>query len=210
MTTATKFKAGDRVLSHGGSSSGLTGTVVESAMVQFDSDSAAEELVWVEFSDGGGRMATDVLADDLQLLEPAPQPPAPVTVVAGHLHRGSPLSAGLDLHATEAVLIGSGCRTTVATGVRTRMQPGFVGLICDRSGLAANSGVTVLGGVIDADYELEWKAILFNSGSKPVAVAAGDRVAQAVFVPLVAVAAAEAGSVTTGPARAGGFGSSGN
>jgi dUTP pyrophosphatase len=62
-------------------------------------------------------------------------------------------AAGFDLHALESEYLH---KTTtplmVRTGISVEIPPGHVGLIRDRSGLAAKHGITVLAGVIDADY----------------------------------------------------------
>lgn len=92
--------------------------------------------------------------------------------------------AGLDLCALEGAVIGAGERGVVGTGIAIAVPPGHVGLIMDRSGLAAKRGITNLGGVIDAGYRGEWKVIMLNTSDASYEVAAGERIAQILVVPI--------------------------
>lgn len=91
--------------------------------------------------------------------------------------------AGWDLYAVEPVVIDPLHRATVRLGICTEFSPGWVGLLLGRSGLARDSGIDILGGVIDSGYRGEWAAILFNSSGRDFKVAAGDKVCQVVFLP---------------------------
>ncbi len=108
-----------------------------------------------------------------------------------HLDRGLPLperampdDAGLDLRATEDVVLpAGGGRAVVGTGVALALPPGWAGFVLPRSGLAIHHGVTCLNapGLIDSGYRDEIKVILHNTD--PLAdylVQRGDRVAQLV------------------------------
>lgn len=108
--------------------------------------------------------------------------------------RKSEYAAGVDLHSVDEVVIGPGERTVVSTGLAIEMlefghTQGYVthqsreyqvGMICSRSGLAANEGIFVLNapGIIDEDYRGELKVILFNSSGNSYYVKRGDRIAQ--------------------------------
>lgn len=135
-----------------------------------------------------------------------------VRLLAGRLHRASPGSAGYDLEAAGDVTIPPGGQACVRTGVRTDFPPSLVALVRDRSGLARDRRLTVRAGVIDADYRGEWLVLLANEGPAPAVVAAGTRVAQAIFlsVPGVSVVPTGDADVTLcDSGRAGGFGSTG-
>lgn len=102
-------------------------------------------------------------------------------------------AAGVDLPAalafdTELVLAPGG-RALVPTGFSIALPEGYEAQIRPRSGLAAKHGITVLNapGTIDADYRGEVKVILVNHGAEPFAVRRGDRIAQMVVAPVVAV-----------------------
>lgn len=115
-------------------------------------------------------------------------------------------AAGYDLHTIESAVIG-GVRV-VRTGVSVRIPPGHVGLVRDRSGHAAKRGLTVLAGVIDADYTGEIKVVLsctIGTGS----VLAGERIAQMVVVPCVMEESRWVEGVEATERGDGGFGSTG-
>jgi dUTP pyrophosphatase len=94
--------------------------------------------------------------------------------------------AGLDLRARVDVTLSSAIgEAVVPTGIAVEIPPEHVGLVCPRSGLAAQ-GVSVLNGpgIIDEDYRGELQVILFSV--RPVArtLRRGDRIAQLLVLPL--------------------------
>lgn len=94
--------------------------------------------------------------------------------------------AGLDLYSSRGCPINPGERRLVSTGVHVAIPPGYVGMICPRSGLAHKHGLTVLNapGIIDAGYTGEIKVNLHNTGDVLQHVDAGDRIAQLVITPI--------------------------
>ena len=96
-------------------------------------------------------------------------------------------NAGYDLQATEAYLIEPGQRALVKTGLYTEFSDNLQIEIRPRSGLALKNGITVLNtpGTIDSSYRGEIGVILFNTGLQPFQVNVGDRIAQAVFMPVI-------------------------
>ncbi len=101
--------------------------------------------------------------------------------------RMSENAAAFDLFAADDAYINSEYRShvVIGTGVRIRLRPHEVGLVCSRSGLAAKEGVFVLNspGIIDPDYEGELKVILATYRSNSMLnVKAGDRIAQLLVV----------------------------
>ena len=117
-------------------------------------------------------------------------------------------AAGADLRAAEALTLAPGARAAVATGISVEIPPGHVGLVWPRSGLAVRQGIDTLAGVIDSDYRGEVKVVLVNHGTEPVAIAAGDRIAQLLVQPVARVRFTRAALAPTGRG-AGGFGSTG-
>jgi dUTP pyrophosphatase len=82
----------------------------------------------------------------------------------------------------------------MATGISIAIDPGFVGLIVPRSGLAAHNGVTVLNapGIVDSGYRGEVVVILVNHDpEKAFTVNRGDRIAQLVVTVAITVHPAE-------------------
>lgn len=95
----------------------------------------------------------------------------------------TPLSAGFDLHAAEAVIIPAGEQRIVPTGVAVSVPAGFELQIRPRSGLAAKHSITITNspGTLDADYLDEIFGILFNMGKNDFVIRQGDRMMQAVL-----------------------------
>lgn len=132
----------------------------------------------------------------------------------GKKFKENPENAGYDLEAVENVLIPPMGRTLVRTGVYMELPNTLQVEIRPRSGLAIKSGITVLNspGTIDSAYRGEIGVILINLSETTFEVHSGDRIAQAVFMPVVHpekvyVASAEDLSVTDRGAK--GFGSTG-
>lgn len=88
---------------------------------------------------------------------------------------------GLDLHSAENIILKPGERATISTGLKMEIPEGFAGLIWDRSGLAANYGISTLAGVIDSGYRGEIKVAMINLGSGNFEVKEGMRIAQMLF-----------------------------
>lgn len=97
--------------------------------------------------------------------------------------------AGFDLRALHGGTVSFGKPAVVETGVTVNLDPGTVGLVCGRSGLAMNYsiGITQGTGVIDAGYQGEISVFLVNHSERPYQWEAGDRIAQLVIVPLAYV-----------------------
>ena len=98
-----------------------------------------------------------------------------------------PGDAGADLIATETVELGPGERATVGTGTAIALPDGYVAFVVPRSGLAAKHGITIVNtpGTVDAGYRGEIRVILLNTDrSEPYTIAAGDRIAQLVVMPV--------------------------
>lgn len=94
-------------------------------------------------------------------------------------------SAGADVRAyiSQDIVIGSGCRSLIPTGLFLQIPYGYEIQVRPRSGLALNYGVTVLNspGTIDSDYRGEIGIILINHGDTDFIVKPGMRIAQLVL-----------------------------
>ena len=128
---------------------------------------------------------------------------------------GSAYAAGADLYALvngETLAIAAGETVLVSTGLSVEIPEGYVGLIYARSGLATKKGLAPANkvGVIDSDYRGEVKVALFNQSGKEQTIAAGERVAQLVIAPYLAVEYQQAEELSDTTRGAGGFGSTGN
>lgn len=122
--------------------------------------------------------------------------------------RATHYSAGYDLVSPDDFEILPGEIKAIPLGFATEIPGHLHCRIEARSGLALK-GLAVVTGVIDADYRGEWKVILGNFGSDVHKIAAGDRVAQAVFRPTVSVSFEESDKLSGSMRGSGGFGSTG-
>lgn len=127
--------------------------------------------------------------------------------------RGTKDSAGLDIHACidNPVIVRSSSYATIDTGIACAIPQGFVGLIFPRSGLACKQGIKPRNcvGVIDADYRGEIKVCLYNDSNTDYVVKHGERVAQLVVQPFLAVDPIEVEELDDTSRGTGGFGSTG-
>lgn len=124
--------------------------------------------------------------------------------------RAHPDDAGWDLYFKDRrpLALGRGKQVRFPLGVAVSVPPGRVGLIKDRSSLAAR-GVHVLGGVIDAGYTGEVSVVLKNLGQAEVTFQRGDRVAQLVVLLVDPQEMREVDDLPPTARGAGGFGSTG-
>lgn len=86
------------------------------------------------------------------------------------------LSAGPE----ESLVLHPGDRCLIPTGLKVSIPKGYRLHITPRSGLALNSGITVLNtpGKIDSDYRGDIGIILINNGFEPFEIHHNDRIAQ--------------------------------
>lgn len=125
--------------------------------------------------------------------------------------RQTPESVGYDLVASHDAVLLFGDRVLVPTGITVSIPPGYVGMVCPRSGLALKHGITVLNapGIIDSDYRGEVGVILINLGVTRYQVKAGDRIAQLVIMPCPNMWLVHAEIDSETERGTGGFGSTG-
>ena len=126
---------------------------------------------------------------------------------------GSEYAAGADLYAcTDGdITINPGETILVHTGIAMELPLGTVGLIYARSGLASKKDLAPANkvGVVDADYRGEVMVALHNHSDIPQTVEHGERIAQLVVAPFLAVNYEEAEELSDTVRGEGGFGSTG-
>lgn len=122
--------------------------------------------------------------------------------------RATHYSAGYDLVSPDEITIEPGTIVPIPLGFATEIPGHLHCRIESRSGMALK-GLAVVTGVIDADYRGEWSVIMGNFSRETQVIAAGDRVAQAVFRPSVSVSFEETAKLTETQRGSGGFGSTG-
>ena len=118
-------------------------------------------------------------------------------------------SAGYDFFAPRAFSLAPGETLKIPTGVRARIDAGWVLMLFPRSGLGFRYRLQLNNtvGIVDADYfgaknEGHIFIKLTNAGDRPLAVAGGEAFAQGVFLPFGLTLDDDAAG-----ARQGGFGS---
>jgi dUTP pyrophosphatase len=97
---------------------------------------------------------------------------------------GRPGDAGLDLFSCEDKTLHPGQQHIFKTGLSLAIPPGAVGLVWDRSGMAAKNGVKSMAGVIDANFRGELGVVLMNLTPNAYDVKKGDRIAQLLVQPI--------------------------
>ena len=101
---------------------------------------------------------------------------------------------------------------TFPTGLAFEIPQGHVMLVYSRSGHGFKHGISLANsvGVIDSDYRGELMVRLSTApGYPPLPVGHGDRIAQAMILPIQAVELEEVAELTDTERGAGGFGSTG-
>lgn len=127
--------------------------------------------------------------------------------------RGSSEAAGYDLYAcidTDTVIL-PGETKIIGTGLSAAIPDGWFGACFARSGLAAKEGLRPANcvGVVDSDYRGEFLIALHNDSSEPRTVKNGERIAQLVILPYLAVTFRETDELPQSARGSGGFGSTG-
>ena len=124
-------------------------------------------------------------------------------------------AACFDLHTINPLIVRAGDSEIARTGLAFEMPPGYVMLVHSRSGHGFKNSVRLANctGVIDSDYRGEVMIKLHNdhsilSQNKQMVFQAGDRIAQAMLVPVMPCEFVE-GELTQTDRGEGGFGSTG-
>ena len=119
-------------------------------------------------------------------------------------------AAGCDLRSNEDTAAYRDETIIVRTGLYVAIPKGFEMQIRSRSGMACN-GIVVSNspGTIDSDYRGEIKIILHNRSDRTFKIKKGDRIAQAVFAPVIRACFLQVLSLDETERGDGGLGSTG-
>ncbi len=120
-------------------------------------------------------------------------------------------SVGFDLLCRETVEVAPHALARIPGNIIVQTPPGYMLLLTMRSSTAGRKGLLMPNGVgvIDQDYCGEGDELMvsvYNFRDEPVIVARGERIAQAIFVPVTQVMWTEVTEMGQGR---GGFGSTG-
>jgi dUTP pyrophosphatase len=120
-------------------------------------------------------------------------------------------AACFDIATCVEATVPAGDAISVATGLAFEIPEGHVMLVFSRSGHGFKSGVRLVNsvGVIDSDYRGELFVGLHNDGVEPFHIAQGDRVAQAMILPVPAVEFEVVDELSITGRNQNGFGSTG-
>lgn len=124
-----------------------------------------------------------------------------------YAHEGD---AGMDLFSCEDYIIKAGERGLVSTGLSIEFPEGYVALVWDKSGLAANKGVKTMAGVIEYTYRGEYKIALLNTSQENWIIKKGDKIAQLLIQPIVSAEVQEVNELSETSRGEGAFGSTGD
>ena len=125
--------------------------------------------------------------------------------------RAHPTDAGMDLSAAEDYRIEAGDDEIVSLGVGFEVPEGYMLMLAPRSSLFKNKGLMLVNsvGIIDADYRGEVKAHLVNLKPGACVIEEGERLVQAIIVPIVTPQPLEVTELNKTKRGTGGFGSTG-
>ena len=124
---------------------------------------------------------------------------------------GTPGAACFDLRATEEVSIAPRSAEEIGTGLAFEVPEGHVMLVFSRSGHGFKNGLRLANsvGVIDSDYRGEVRVKLHNDSHNRQHVVQGDRIAQAMVLPVARMSFELADALSDTERGAGGIGSTG-
>jgi dUTP pyrophosphatase len=118
--------------------------------------------------------------------------------------------AGLDLYTPDDIEIAPGKDKLIPLGIRVEFPAGYAMIVKEKSGVATKKKLDVGACVIDAGYRGICHVHLFNNGDEYVFFKSGEKVAQAIIVPVWDGQPIQVEKVNENTERgAGGFGSTG-
>jgi len=106
----------------------------------------------------------------------------PDAILPKYAHPGD---SGMDIFSIEDKIIKAGTREIIGTGIAMEYSEEFCTLIWDKSGMAANYGIKVMGGVFEHIYKGEYKIILLNTTDKDFEIKKGQKIAQILVQPII-------------------------
>lgn len=122
-------------------------------------------------------------------------------------------SAGADLYACtdNDIILKSGERKLIPTGIAVEIPVGYGGFVFPRSSVALKNGIALANcvGVVDSDYRGELMIPAINHGKEDFIIKNGDRIAQLVIMPVDNTEYEIAEELTDTERGEGGFGSTG-
>lgn len=133
-------------------------------------------------------------------------------------NRGTSLSAGLDFYVPndyKTLTIEPNKSVLIPSGIHVKMDPEYVLIAFNKSGIASKKSLIIGAQVIDADYEGEVHINLHNVGNETQIINPGDKIAQFILLKVNLANPVEYESLeslygdSTSERGSGGFGSTG-
>lgn len=100
--------------------------------------------------------------------------------------RAHSTDAGLDIRSPRMAVVRAHGSSVIKTGVHIELPKGTAGVLISKSGLNINHDITSTG-LIDEGYTGEICVKLYNHGTEPYYVQAGDKISQLVVIPVLYV-----------------------
>lgn len=121
-------------------------------------------------------------------------------------------AAAYDVYASVDVILKTGERKAVATGLKVEIPQGYYLSVRPRSGLAIKNGITCINtpGTIDSDYRGEIFILMINLGNEDFPIKKGDRIAQLLLEKEISIDWQETDELSQTQRGEGGFGSTGS
>ncbi len=95
--------------------------------------------------------------------------------------KNNPGEAAFDLYSIEDYSLQPWERRLFKTGIAHALPEGYYGRIAGRSGLAYKHGIDVLAWVVDETYRGDIGVVMLHTGSEPLEIKVGDRIAQYII-----------------------------
>ncbi len=119
-----------------------------------------------------------------------------------------PGDVGMDLYATEAVIIPPMGHMRIWHGFALEFEVGYAAIVKDKSSIS-KAYLHTMGGVFDAGYRGEYNTHLVNLGTEPYTIEAGDKVSQLIIYPVAIAELEETDTLSESARGEGSFGSTG-
>ena len=75
-------------------------------------------------------------------------------------------------------------RILIPSGIKMKIPTGYAGVVMNKSGVASKTGLDKLAELIDEDYQGEIHINVVNTGTNPVVIRPGDKIAQMIITPV--------------------------
>lgn len=123
----------------------------------------------------------------------------------------SDLETSLDEFFDKKIVVNPHSTVMVPTGIAVSIDPGYVGYVFARSGIASKQSLSPVNGVgvIDSAYRGEIKVPLHNHSDKRQIIDVGERIAQLVIQPISLCTPVEVDELDETERGSAGFGSTG-